>query len=497
MTNKETLQRPPVIVVMGHIDHGKSTLLDYIRSTKITESEAGGITQHLSAYEVLHKTKEGVEKPITFLDTPGHEAFQSIRTRGASVADIAILVVSADDGVKPQTLEALKVIQKDKLPFVVAINKIDKPDANVDKIKQNLAENDIFLEGYGGSVPWVAVSAKTGEGVSDLLDLLLLVADLEDLTGDSTSKCEGVIIESNLDPKKGIAVTAIIQNGTLTKGEYAVAGVSISPLRIVEDFLGKPIQAAHIGSPVQIIGWDTLPAVGSTFICVPNKKDAVKLVEENKQIKTTQKEERIEDGERRIIPIIIKADTAGSLDALVYEIGKIGNERIAPKIIISGIGQITENDIRTAGTDPETLVIGFHSKTDSKAENLALRLKIEVHTFEIIYKLTEWLTEKMENLTPTIEVEEITGVAKILKTFSRTKDKQVIGGRLESGSLSVGEIVHVIRRESEITRGKIKELQQSKQKISSVSEGEFGALIEAKFDIAPGDFIQGVKIVKK
>ena len=497
MKDNTTQIRPPVIVVMGHIDHGKSTLLDYIRKTNITGGEAGGITQHLSAYEVAHIGKAGEKKMITFLDTPGHEAFQAIRSRGASVADIAILVVSAEDGVKPQTIEALNVIKHDSLPFVVAINKIDKSGANIERIKQNLAENDIFLEGYGGNVPWVAVSAKTGEGVPELLDLLLLVAELEELVGNPNAQAKGVIIESNLDTKKGISVTAIIKEGTLRKGEYAVAGSCISPLRILENFLGKPIQEASIGSPVSIIGWDKLPAVGSGFICIKDKKEAVRLTEENTANKVKAKVTQSDDAGKTIIPIIIKADASGSLDALVYEIGKLGNERIAPKIVISGIGPINENDIRTAGSDPLTLVIGFNSKPDPKADSLALRVGTPIYTFEIIYKLTEWLSEKMTALTPSIEIEEITGVAKVLKTFNRTKDKQVLGGRIESGTISLGEIVRIIRRDSEIARGKVKELQQSKQKATSVSEGEFGAMIEAKFDIVPGDILQCVTLVRK
>ncbi len=488
--------RPPVIVVMGHIDHGKSTLLDYIRSTNITEKESGGITQHLSAYEVAHETKTGDKKMITFLDTPGHEAFQAIRTRGASVADIAILVVAADDGVKPQTLEALRVIQEDNIPFVVAINKIDKSGANVDRIKQNLAEHDIFVEGYGGNIPWVAISAKTGEGIPELLDLLLLVAELEDLKGNQNTHGKGIIIESNLDTKKGIAATAIMTEGTLHKGEFAVCGGSVAPLRMIENFLGKPIQEASIGTPVRIIGWDTLPPVGSTFVCIADKKDAALIAKQFTLDEKKSATREVIDERIKIIPLIVKADAAGSLDALVYEIGKIGNDRIVPKIVIAGIGPITENDIRTASTDPNTLIIGFHTKPDPKADSLALRLGISIHTFEIIYKMTEWLEEAMKNLTPSVEIEQITGVAKILKTFSRTKDKQVLGARLESGTLSLGDVVRVIRRESEITRGKIKELQQTKQKVTTVSEGEFGAMIEAKFDIVPGDYIHCVTIVR-
>jgi translation initiation factor IF-2 len=495
---KDATPRPPIIVVMGHIDHGKSTLLDYIRKTNIVDKEAGGITQHISAYEVVHTGKSGKENTITFLDTPGHEAFQAIRSRGASVADIAILVVSAEDGVKPQTIEAYKAIQKDELPFVVAINKIDKAGADIEKAKQSLAENDIFVEGYGGNVPWVPISSKTGEGIPELLDMLLLVSELEELTGDHKAPGKGVIIESNMDTKKGITATVLVTDGTLKRGQFAVSGKSISPLRIVENFLGKPIESATFSTPIRIIGWDTTPAVGANFVCVDTKKEALELVESFKENIGTQNIEEETNLEITTIPIVIKADTAGSLDALVYEIGKLNDERVKPKIILSSIGPISENDIRTAGNNNNAFVLGFHTSVDPKAESLALRMAIPVHTFDIIYKLTEWLTEAIKERTPSIEVEEVTGVAKILKVFSKNKDKQIVGGRVETGEISVGGMVRILRRDIEISRGRIRELQQAKQKTSTVIEGnEFGSMIEAKFEIAPGDKIECFSVVNK
>jgi len=489
--------RPPVVVVMGHIDHGKSTLLDYIRKSNVVDKEAGGITQHISAYEVVHK-RDGKDFNITFLDTPGHEAFKSIRSRGASVADIAVLVVSAEDGVKPQTVEALNVIKEAQMPYVVAINKIDKPGANVEKTKQNLAENDVFLEGFGGSVSWGAISAKTGEGVNELLDLLLLVAELEELTGERDAEASGIIIESNMDTKKGISVTAIIKNGTLKKGQFAVSGTSIAPLRIFENFLGKPISEATFSSPVRIIGWDSAPKVGAEFQGVNTKNEALEIVAKNAEAQTTSEQSAGDsESEKTVIPIVIKADSAGSLDALVYEIGKLGNDRVIPKIVLSGIGPLSENDVKSAMTKENSLLISFHTKTDSKAESLAQRLGKEIHSFDIIYKLTEWLAQAVLERTPSIEVEEAVGVAKILKTFSQSKDKQVVGGRVESGIISVGDQVRILRRDAEIVRGRVRELQQTKQKTSSVSEGEFGAMIEAKFEIAMGDKIEALTLVKR
>lgn len=479
---------------MGHIDHGKSTLLDYIRKTNVVDGEAGGITQHLSAYEVVHN-KDGQDYRITFLDTPGHAAFGAIRSRGAKVADIGVLVVSAEDGVKPQTLEALKVLKENNIPYVVAINKIDKPGADVERTKQNLAENDIYLEGFGGTIGWVAISAKTGEGVPELLDHLLLAAELEGLEGDETLPGTGVVIESNLDMKKGITATCIMKNGTLHKGEYVVCGDAIAPLRIVENFLRKPIESATFSSPVIIIGWDKQPPAGAVFVSVKNKKEAVVLAELHEEEKMV---ETIADATKSIIPIIIKADTQGSMDALIEEIAKLENDRIVPKIILSGLGSISENDIRTAQSHEKPIVIAFHTKTDAQAASLAERLAIPVQSFDIIYKLTEWLEGALKERTPTVESEETTGVAKILKFFSKVRDKQIIGGRVETGTITSGEQVKIMRRDAMIGRGRIRELQVQKEKIGTALEGqEFGAMVESKIELAPGDKLECFELISK
>lgn len=497
--NKEKLiKRPPVVAIMGHIDHGKSTLLDFIRKSNVVEKEAGGITQHLGSYELAHKGKDGEEQKITFLDTPGHEAFFAIRKRGASTADIAILVVSAEDGVKPQTLEAFECIKSTKMPYVVAINKIDKPGADIERTKQNLAENEIFLEGYGGHTPWTAISAKTGQGIPELLDLLLLVAELEELKGNPDAPAEGVVIESNLDTKKGITATVVIKNGTIKSGQFAVSGKSLAPLRIMENFSGKKISEATFSSPIKIIGWDTMPKVGEKFFCFKDKKkaqEAIGLASEKEEVEKSSTEE----GEEKFqIPVIVKADTSGSLEALIYELNKIRNERAEIKILLSGVGPISENDIKTAGINEGSLVLGFNIKADSRAESLALRSGIEIKTFDIIYKLTEWLTEIVKERTPSIDVEETAGSAKILKTFSKNKDKQIVGGKVESGEILANSPVKILRRNAEIGKGHIKELQHSKQKVGSVPEGEeFGMLIESKIEIVPGDRMEVYKVVRK
>lgn len=485
-------ERPPVVAIMGHIDHGKSTLLSYIRKSSKPLSEAGGITQHISAYEVEH-TGEDKKHTITFLDTPGHEAFVGIRKRGASVADIAVLVVSAEDGVKPQTVEALNSIRESKTPFIVAINKIDKPEANIEKTKQSLAENEVYVEGYGGDIPVVSVSAKTGEGVPELLDMILLVSELEELTGDKNAKGSGIVIESNRDIQKGISATCIVKNGTLKKGMFVVSGVALAPIRIMENYLGKPLQEATFSSPIKIIGWDELPVVGDTFTAFDTREEAKEEIEKHVLGMENEKRDKsaVEDSvSAQSIPIVVKADTGSSLEAVVSEIKKLNTEKMSVQIISSGIGTISENDIRLADGTKKGIVIGFNTKIDAPAKALAERNEIEVQTFDIIYKMSEWLAETLTERTPKVDVDESTGLAKILKIFSKTKDKQIIGARIENGKIALGTEVKIFRRDAEIGKGRVKELQQQKNKTSEVSAGEFGALVEAKIEIAPGDKIE-------
>lgn len=495
----QLIPRPPVIAVMGHIDHGKSTLLDYIRKTNIVEKEVGGITQHISAYEVLHKTSAGAEQKITFLDTPGHEAFQKMRSRGAEVADIAILVVSSEEGVKPQTLEALASITECGIPYVVALTKIDKPSANVERTKQNLSENGIYLEGLGGEIPFSPVSSKTGEGIPELLDLLLLVAELQELTGDPSLPAEGFVIEANLDPKKGTSATLVIKNGTLRSGMFVVAGESFSPVRIMEDFLGRALKEATFSSPVRVIGFNALPPIGKQFHSVAKKKEAEELMALGSIPIAEAATPNTEGSENRTtVPIILKADVLGTIDAIEHELAKLKNDRLTLKVIHKGVGAISLADVKLASGDDTTLIVGFNVKTDQAAIEEAERLGITIEVFSIIYKLSEWLEDALKKRTPKIQVEEVLGRAKLLKTFSKVKDKQVIGGRVETGVLSVGAQVKVLRKGEEIGRGKILGLQAQKVIARQVEEGnEFGSELQSKVDIAAGDVLESFIIVEK
>ena len=497
MAKKNTVQqnivpRPPVVVIMGHIDHGKSTLLDYIRKSNVVEGEAGGITQHLSAYVVEHETKESGKKLITFLDTPGHEAFQKMRLRGADVADIAILIVSAEDGVMPQTMEALESIKKADIPYIVAINKIDRPGADIPKTQASLIEHEIYIEGMGGDIPWIPISAKTGEGVDELLDVLLLSAELAELTGDTTASANGTVIEGHLDVKRGNTATLIIKNGILKSGSFVVSGSAYAPVRIMEDWNCKSIKEATLSEPVQIVGWNEVPVVGSAFTVVANKKEAEKMVSE---IIVTQNSEAANESELPLVPLLIKADVAGTIEAIQHELEKFESDRITVRVIGTGVGDVTASDVQSVSATENAIIVGFNVKVERAATDIAERLGVEIDTFNIIYELSEWLHTALKNRTPMQEEEKVTGRAKILKHFSTQKTAHVLGGRVEEGVLSVKQQVNILRRDIKIGTGTIKNLQQQKADTDSVSGDEFGMQIDSKHEIAPGDFIEAFDIV--
>ncbi|MEX2013615.1 MAG: translation initiation factor IF-2 [Parcubacteria group bacterium] len=498
--------RPPVVAILGHIDHGKSTLIDYIRKTNVTETEAGGITQHINAYEVTHTSKDGRERRMTFLDTPGHEAFGSIRTRCANVADIAALIVSAEDGVKPQTLEVFKHIKECALPYLVVLTKIDKPSANILRTKQNLAENEIYVEGYGGSTPVIELSAKTGKGVDEFLDMIGLISELEAKTANRDALGSGVIIESGRDAKRGISAVGIIKDGTVRPGLFAAAKSgqaatlgTIAPIRFLLDAEGKMVDELSFSSPVQIIGWDKMPAIGEEFKTFLKKEEALeysKIYDSGLKIKASKPKE-LNEG-TVTLPLVIKADTAGSLEAITGELQKLSRGKIEPKIILSSVGGINENDVKSALATAGTVILGFNTKVDSQARNLAERSGITILVFSIIYELTDKVKELLAEREPRIETEEIVGASKVLKLFGITKGKQVVGGRVLSGQIRRGAVVKISRRDTEIGKGVIKELQQSKIATDSASEDtEFGAMIESKIEIAPGDVLNAVVMVNK
>lgn len=491
----DTPTRPPVVAVVGHIDHGKSTLLDYIRRTNVVDTETGGITQHLSAYEATHHNTTG-EHTITFLDTPGHEAFQAMRSRGLEAADVAILVVSAEDGVKAQTLEALKLIQETETPYIVALTKIDKPAANIERAKASLMEHGIYLEGMGGNIPVVAISSKTGEGITELLDLILLAAELEGLETDHTAPGSGVVIEALMDRKRGATATLILARGSLQSGEFVVSGEAMAPVRIMENFAGVPIREVSAGSPVRIVGFSALPVVGAAWHAVESKREAEAEIEETRlaslAARTTRASSSSEDDSPAVFPIVIKTDVAGTGDAVTHEIGKLNHENTEVRILAQAVGAISEADIKlAAGGQTPGIVIGFNVGIDTAACELAERLGVVVETFDIIYKLTEWLGEEFEKRRPRTATEQLTGTAKILKIFTTEKGRMVVGGKVESGELRTDSQVSIFRRDLKLGDGHIASLQAKKQNARTVPAGEeFGALIKTQAVLMPGDRVE-------
>ncbi len=490
----ERTTRPPIVAVMGHIDHGKSSLLDYIRKTNVTADEAGGITQHVSAYEAAHEY-EGETRRITFLDTPGHEAFRALRARGAQAADIAILVIAAEEGVKPQTLEAFEAITEAGTPFVVAFTKIDKAGADVEKAKVSALEHGIYLEGLGGSISYTGVSSKSGEGVPELLDLVLLTADLAELSADASQLATGYVLESSQDPKRGMSATLIVKDGSLATGTFAVAGNAIAPVRFIEDFTGGRIDTATPSQPIRISGWSELPPAGTPFCVAKNKKDAEKLAAETGKAPIRAQVEATENGVV-VLPLIVKTDVTGSVLAIKHELAKITHERVVVRIIQEGIGAVSENDMKTAQAAGGT-VIAFNVGTDSAARDFAERTGIEIGTFSIIYELKEHVERLVAARAPRVTVEEILGEAKVLKAFNTSGNKQVLGGRWISGILSVGDTVKIDRRGIHVGNAKLINLQVARADVSEIKmEGEFGMQIEGRYEAAGGDTLIAFKMTE-
>ncbi|MFA7385852.1 MAG: translation initiation factor IF-2 [Candidatus Paceibacterota bacterium] len=465
--------RPPVVVIMGHVDHGKSSILESIKDLKITEKESGGITQHIGAYEIEHE-----EKKITFIDTPGHEAFSLMRARGTRIADIAVLVVAADEGVKKQTEEAISHIKKAKIPFVVAINKIDKQSANPEKVKLGLAEKDILVEDLGGKIPSVNVSATTKQGIKDLLDMILLLGDLEDLRADLSKNTKGVVIESRLDSRRGPAVSVIIAEGILKKGENIRSLSSSGKVKIMENFKGEQISEAYPSMPVLILGFDKIPSAGEEIESV-SEGIKMKELEEKKEIFSSFKGA---EG-KKMLNLIIKADVLGSLEALEGILRKIPSEKVAIKIIKAEAGNIDESDIKLAkGTNAK--IIGFRTKTSQIAESLALREKIRIINFEIIYEFEDAIRNFLLRLVEPELIKKEAGKIKILEVFKTDKKSQVIGGKVLLGEIKKNSIVDIIRNNEKIGEGKISGLQKNKKNAGEVLKGEeCGMLFQTKEDV--------------
>lgn len=492
--------RPPVIVVMGHVDHGKTALLDAIRKTNVVATEAGAITQHIGAYQVEKKGRM-----ITFIDTPGHRAFRSMRARGGQVADIAILVIAADDKIQPQTLEAVKIIQQEKLSFIVAINKIDKPEADVERVKKGLAEIKLVPEDWGGKVICVPISAKTGQGMEDLLDMILLVASLEKgkLLANPDRPAVGIIIEAHLDKGEGPVATVLVQTGTLKVGDWISVSEAYGKIRALKDFQGKRIDESLPGMPARIQGLKGLAQVGDILKVVEYKKGIKKKIKkanlkyQRKVFADRLKVVKERKAEAKDLNIIIRADVLGSLEAIGEALEELEYPEINLNIIKKGLGNIVESDILMAEAG-QAWVIGFDVNISPATKELAREKNVEVTTYDVIYKLLDDVKKKMDSLLGTETIRTDMGQVEVLAIFRKEAKSIIIGGRVLKGKVAKGSKIEVLREKEIITEGFLEQLQINKKDVAEATEGsECGIKFIGKPVIEIGDILQIYKEEEK
>lgn len=481
--------RPPIVAVMGHVDHGKTSLLDYIRRTNVVASEAGAITQHIGAYQVK---KNG--KLITFLDTPGHEAFSEMRARGANVTDLIVLVISAEDGVKPQTVEVINRAKFTNTPLLVAINKIDKEGANVMRAKQELAENGVLTEDWGGKTIAVPLSAKTGSGVDELLEMILLTAEVENFRANPEGRVLGTVIESHLSKGKGPVATVIVQNGTLRVTDIVAIGGAYGRVRDLEDALGKKLKEAPPATPVQISGLSEVPQVGDILRKMENleeaKNSAFQIQRKERLRRITQNQKIKGDVENKTLNLVIKTDVLGSLEAIKQSLDKLKNNEVKINIIAEGAGEISESDVALAAPAKAT-IIGFNTKANPKALNLAKQQKVVIDVYDVIYELIEDVTTAVVSMLSPELIRTSFGRAKVLKIFMTEKKEMIIGGRVEQGEIRKAGKIAVLRNGEEIGRAEIIELQQNKVAAKEVAAGsEFGIKLKTDTKLAEGDVVE-------
>jgi translation initiation factor IF-2 len=493
--------RPPVVTIMGHVDHGKTTLLDAIRSTAVVETEAGGITQHIGAYQT---DVDG--RKLTFLDTPGHEAFTAMRARGAKITDIAVLVVAADDGVMPQTKESISHARAAEVPIVVAINKIDVPDSNPDRVKTELAAEGLQPEDWGGETQFALVSAKQQTNLDELLEKILLVADAElDLRANAKAEASGPIIESRLDVGRGPVATMLVQRGTLHVGDAIVAGDAAGKVRALYDYRGEKVKEAHPGEPVEILGFDRPPPAGELSRVVEHERQAKDIAEKRAerlrreqlaQRSTSQGVsletlfERMQEGAVQDLNVVLKGDVQGSVEALMGELGKIQHPEVRVNVIHTGVGGITENDVNLASAS-NALVVGFNVRPSAEAKHLAEREGVDIRTYRVIYKLTEDIEQALVGMLSPVTTEEVLGEAEVRALFKVSRLGTIAGCMVTNGVVRRGAHVRVVRDGTVIYETSIAQLKRFKEDAREVAEGfECGILLDGFNDVKEGDVLE-------
>ena len=494
--------RAPVITVLGHVDHGKTSLLDAIRSTNVTAREAGGITQHMGAYQIEHEGRR-----VTFLDTPGHAAFTAMRARGAQVTDVAILVVAADDGVQPQTIEAISHLKAANVPMVVALNKIDKSDANPDHVKGQLAEHGVTIEEYGGETPLVAVSAKTRQGLAELIDTILLVADVQELTADPDRPAIGRVIEAHLDKGRGPVATVLVQTGTLQRGNVVVAGTIVGKIRAMTDDKGKNVGRAEPSRPVEILGLPEVPEAGDVLRAVPDEKAAkliaAEIVRERAAAAGSERPPtldemfaQVKEGRAKELKLVLKADVQGSLEAIKGALAKIPQDEVAVNVIHDAVGDISESDINLAAASG-AIVIGFSNKLDVPAKRVAESTKVDVRIYKVIYELLDEVQAALTGMLEPIMVEQVLGHAEVRQIFTAGKTT-IAGCMVMDGLVRRGAQARLLRAGDVAYDGHLGTLRRMKEDAREVSAGvECGIVLDGHNDVQAGDLIEAYVVQAK
>jgi len=496
---KDLIERPPVVTIMGHVDHGKTSLLDAIRQTEVAAGEAGGITQHIGAYQVRHN-----EKAITFLDTPGHEAFTAMRARGAQVTDVAVIVVAADDGVKPQTDEAIDHAKAADVPILVAVNKVDKEGAQPERVRTEMTQRGLQPAEWGGETEFVDVSAKTRDGLGDLLDTIQVVTELEELKANPETEASGVVIESKLDPGRGPVVSILVQRGTLRVGEALVAGASWGKVRAMHDFLGEKAKAARPGEPIEVLGFDGVPEAGEFVRVVENDRRARQMAAERaNRVKTEAIARRsgmkvsLEDvfklareGEVKALNLVLKADVSGSLEAVEDEIARLPQNEVSVNVVHSAVGGINESDVMLASAS-EGIVLGFNVRPVGDARAAAEREGVEIRTYTVIYKALEDLRDAMEGMLEPEEVEEAVGEVEVRQTFKASRVGTIAGCYVTEGSISRGAKVRLVRDGTVVYEGEVASLRRFNDDVKEVQSGfECGIVLRDFADVKEGDVLE-------